>query len=61
MQPSASLSMRAHALVLNVNAHCLNLAQEIIWLSEMLNSADLVFCDSAGNPFTACIMIAEVS
>ncbi len=38
----------AHALVLNVNAHCLNLAYEHPWLREFLNQSDLVFCDGAG-------------
>jgi N-acetylglucosaminyldiphosphoundecaprenol N-acetyl-beta-D-mannosaminyltransferase len=47
---------RAHALVLNVNAHCLNLAQEIPWLLEMLNDADLVFCDGVGVQFAARIL-----
>ena len=36
------------ALVLNVNVHCLNLAQEISWLTTFLNSAEIVFCDGAG-------------
>lgn len=39
---------RAHAMVLNVNAHCLNLAYEQPWLRETLNRAELVFCDGAG-------------
>jgi N-acetylglucosaminyldiphosphoundecaprenol N-acetyl-beta-D-mannosaminyltransferase len=39
---------REHALVLNVNAHCLNLAYTRPWLRELLNRAELVFCDGAG-------------
>jgi len=39
---------RRHALVLNVNAHCLNLAYQRPWLRDMLNQAELVFCDGAG-------------
>jgi len=39
---------REHALVLNVNAHCLNLAYTHAWLRDMLNRAELVFCDGAG-------------
>ncbi|NLS75919.1 MAG: WecB/TagA/CpsF family glycosyltransferase [Chloroflexi bacterium] len=36
------------ALVLNVNVHCMNLAQRHPWLKELLNSAEVVFCDGAG-------------
>lgn len=39
---------RKHALVLNVNAHCLNLAYTRPWLRDMLNQAELVFCDGTG-------------
>ncbi|MGC9359772.1 MAG: O-antigen ligase family protein, partial [Anaerolineae bacterium] len=39
---------REHALVLNVNAHCLNLAYTRPWLRDLLNRAELVFCDGAG-------------
>ena len=35
-------------LVLNVNAHCLNLCYEDHTLRDSLNGADLVFCDGAG-------------
>ena len=35
-------------LVLNVNAHCLNLCYEDRELRHALNSADVVFCDGAG-------------
>lgn len=38
----------AHALVLNVNVNCLNLAYRHGWLRDLLNSASLVFCDGAG-------------
>jgi N-acetylglucosaminyldiphosphoundecaprenol N-acetyl-beta-D-mannosaminyltransferase len=37
-----------HALVLNVNAHCLNLASKEFWLRDLLNSARVVFCDGFG-------------
>lgn len=36
------------ALVLNANAHCLNLCYEDHRLRSFLNSASLVFCDGAG-------------
>lgn len=35
-------------LILNVNAHCLNLTFKFQWLREFLNNADLVFVDGAG-------------
>ena len=35
-------------LVLNVNAHCLNLCHDDPALREFFNSADVVFCDGAG-------------
>jgi N-acetylglucosaminyldiphosphoundecaprenol N-acetyl-beta-D-mannosaminyltransferase len=35
-------------LILNVNAHCLNLCHEDSALRDALNSADIVFCDGAG-------------
>lgn len=37
-----------HKLVLNVNAHALNLAYEQEWLRSMLNHAEIVFCDGKG-------------
>jgi N-acetylglucosaminyldiphosphoundecaprenol N-acetyl-beta-D-mannosaminyltransferase len=42
------VSSDAHELVLNVNVHCLNLAQEQIWLKDFLNSAAINFCDGVG-------------
>jgi N-acetylglucosaminyldiphosphoundecaprenol N-acetyl-beta-D-mannosaminyltransferase len=39
---------RSHALVLNVNVHCLNLCYEQPPLRAFMNSADLVFCDGFG-------------
>lgn len=36
------------ALVLHVNAHCLNLAFSEPWLRDLLNRAPVVFCDGAG-------------
>jgi N-acetylglucosaminyldiphosphoundecaprenol N-acetyl-beta-D-mannosaminyltransferase len=59
MQPSASLSMRALALVLNINAHCLNLVQDHAWLCEVLNRAELGFCYGAGVQFAARILGGE--
>ena len=38
----------AHALILNVNVNCLNLAYEQPWLQGFLNTADVNFCDGAG-------------
>lgn len=38
----------AHAEVLNVNVHCLNLAADNPWLRDYLNQAEIVFCDGAG-------------
>jgi len=35
-------------LILNVNAHCLNLCYEDRGLRDALNSAEVVFCDGAG-------------
>ena len=57
---SRFVDARAHALVLNVNAHGLNLAQDHAWLRSMLNSADLVFCDGAGVQFAARMLGEEV-
>ena len=39
---------KAHALVLNVNIHCLNLACENPWLKDLLHSAEIVFADGVG-------------
>lgn len=36
------------ALVLNVNANCLNLAYHLPWLRQLLNRSELVFCDGFG-------------
>ena len=38
----------AHALILNVNVHCINLAYEQPWLRDFLNTAHVNFCDGAG-------------
>ncbi len=37
-----------HALVLNVNINCLNLTIDNPWLRDLLNGAEIVFCDGAG-------------
>ncbi|NUM43748.1 MAG: WecB/TagA/CpsF family glycosyltransferase [Anaerolineales bacterium] len=39
---------KAHALVLHVNIHGINLAFSENWLRDYLNSAPVVFCDGAG-------------
>jgi N-acetylglucosaminyldiphosphoundecaprenol N-acetyl-beta-D-mannosaminyltransferase len=43
-------------LVLNVNAHCLNLCFEDSALRDSLNGADVVFCDGAGVMLAARIL-----
>ena len=43
-------------IVLNVNIHCMNLAQRNPWLKELLNSVRLVFCDGAGVMWAARIL-----
>lgn len=42
------IERNAHAQVLNVNVHCLNLAHKQPWLRDLLNHAEIVFCDGAG-------------
>lgn len=42
------ISNNKRALVLNVNVHCLNLAYDRPWLIDLLNRADLVYCDGDG-------------
>ncbi len=37
-----------HALILNVNINCLNLANEKLWLKTFLNNSEIVFCDGSG-------------
>lgn len=39
---------QGHALVLNANVHCLNLAYDNAWLRDLLGRAEVVFCDGAG-------------
>jgi N-acetylglucosaminyldiphosphoundecaprenol N-acetyl-beta-D-mannosaminyltransferase len=43
-------------LILNVNAHCLNLCYESEPLRTFFNSADMVFCDGAGVMLAARFM-----
>ena len=43
-------------LVLNVNAHCLNLCYEDAALRDFFNGADVVFCDGAGVMLAARIL-----
>ena len=45
------ITQRQHALVLNVNVHCLNLAYEDSSLRHFLNNADLVFWASKNPPY----------
>ncbi len=42
------LARRRNGIVLNANAHCLNLCYENRELREFMASADVVFCDGAG-------------
>lgn len=44
----AAIRADRQALVLNVNAHCMNLAWEQPWLRRFLDDAAVVFCDGAG-------------
>ena len=43
-------------LLLNANAHCLNLAYENAWLRDFLNSAYLVYCDGYGAILAASLL-----
>ncbi len=45
---AATIDSHERALVLHVNAHGMNLAHDRPWLVDVLNQADLVFCDGAG-------------
>ncbi|MGF1470161.1 MAG: WecB/TagA/CpsF family glycosyltransferase [Rubrobacteraceae bacterium] len=45
-----------HALVLNANVHCLNLAYKDRGLRNLLNGAEVVFCDGAGVMLAARIL-----
>lgn len=47
---------RRRGLVLNVNAHCLNLCYEDPGLRDFLNGAEVVFCDGAGVMLAARIL-----
>ena len=47
---------RGPALVLNVNANCLNLCHEDPALRDFLNRAEVVFCDGAGVMLAARIL-----
>ncbi|MBM4430039.1 MAG: WecB/TagA/CpsF family glycosyltransferase, partial [Chloroflexi bacterium] len=47
-QIAALVDHGAHALVLNVNVHAINLAFERPWLKDLFNRAEIVFCDGAG-------------
>lgn len=47
-QIAALVDRGAHALVLNVNVHAMNLALERPWLKDLFNRAEIVFCDGAG-------------
>lgn len=45
-----------HALILNANVHCLNLAYRDKELRDLLNGAEIVFCDGAGVMLAARIL-----
>ena len=47
---------KKHGLVLNANAHCLNLCYEDPGLRDFLNGAEVVFCDGAGVMLAARIL-----
>ena len=47
---------RQRGLVLNANAHCLNLCYEDSKLRDFLNGAQIVFCDGAGVMLAARIL-----
>jgi N-acetylglucosaminyldiphosphoundecaprenol N-acetyl-beta-D-mannosaminyltransferase len=47
-------------LVLNVNAHCLNLCYEDPKLRDFLNGAEVVFCDGAGVRLAASILSRRI-
>ena len=53
---AAIIDSGRHELVLNVNAHGLNLAYTRPWLRDLLNSAEIVFCDGAGVILAAKIL-----
>lgn len=42
------IRQESHALVLNANVHCLNLAYKDRRLRDLLNGAEIVFCDGSG-------------
>lgn len=44
------------ALVLNINAHMINLTRRLPWLKDFINSAEVVFCDGYGVIFGARIL-----
>jgi N-acetylglucosaminyldiphosphoundecaprenol N-acetyl-beta-D-mannosaminyltransferase len=44
----ACVKQKRHVLVLNVNAHGLNLAYRVPWLRDCLNRAEIVFADGVG-------------
>lgn len=57
---SRIIASQDRALVLNVNAHALNLAYERPWLREFFNRADAVFCDGAGVMLAARMLGARI-
>jgi N-acetylglucosaminyldiphosphoundecaprenol N-acetyl-beta-D-mannosaminyltransferase len=42
------ISHRQQALVLNLNVNCVNLCQQLPWLKDFTNQAQMVFCDGDG-------------
>jgi N-acetylglucosaminyldiphosphoundecaprenol N-acetyl-beta-D-mannosaminyltransferase len=45
---AATIDSHQRALVMHVNAHGMNLAYDRPWLIDVLNQADLVYCDGGG-------------
>jgi N-acetylglucosaminyldiphosphoundecaprenol N-acetyl-beta-D-mannosaminyltransferase len=55
-----AIAAGGHELVLNANAHALNLACAEPWFRDFLNAAPLVFCDGAGVMLGARILGARI-
>ena len=47
-EAAAAVRERRHLLVLNANAHMVVLTKRHAWLRDLLNRADIAFCDGAG-------------
>ncbi len=51
-----TIASEHRAVILNVNANCLNLTCAHPWLREMLNEAPVVFCDGTGVQWAARLL-----